>query len=135
MLNWKIIFITSITVIIVIICYKLHERGNLKQVFTNGSVIMNSDTDLGINLDTENDIKIKINKLLTFEEFKKISINPNMNLYYFHSDCPGYKEDILISTKNNGLDKFYVPERNFLILVKKDHQWTKEPKGEYFWKL
>ena len=56
-----------------------------------------------------------------------------MVLYYFPVECPDYAKNMLIIVQEGNLDRYFVPEMETLIVVKKNHKWTKEP-SFIFWK-
>ena len=77
--------------------------------------------------------KIK-NVDLTPENFKKIKMKDDMILYYFPTECPDYTKDIFVHViTSKSLDRYLLPEEKTLIIVKKDHKWTKEPIGFIYW--
>jgi hypothetical protein len=88
---------------------------------------------------TPNKFKIVFQKEEDFKnDFKKIrsqlKIPDDHIAYYFPDECPSYKLEFYIIDIENGLEKYYVPEQNHLIVVSKDHRWTKEPEF-IFWRI
>jgi hypothetical protein len=131
MVTWKLVAVALLSLILLITCYltldiqryisfPLLEKEELGQPKNYDELFMRFK-------------KIKID-IQTEDDFKKINIPDEHTLYYFPSICPDYKQGVFITSIENGLSKYYVPEENHLILVKKDHIWTKQPDFNY-WKL
>lgn len=124
---WKI-FLIMLIVIITIVFFLYNEKiisvnkiiDDKHEIFQN---ILNCE---------ENTYKVFLD--ITKEEFDNIKISENKVLYYFPEVCPSYKEDIFLHTKINGLDKYYIPERKYLIVINKNHTWTKNPDKLVYWK-
>ena len=64
---------------------------------------------------------------LSEEQIEKLPHIEGMTLYYFPGDCPSYKEEVYIKTGKDGMERYYVPEKNSIILVDDSHSWTKDP--------
>jgi len=125
MINWKLIAIILISVILIIIGYSQWPVNH---------IIKESTIDYNMFINETMSKKIN-NFVISEEELKKIKVPENMMIYYFPGDCPHYTQDMFIHIVSNGLDKYFVPETKSLILVKKDHKWTNEPKDFVFWSV
>jgi hypothetical protein len=120
---WKLGVILSVSLIVLIVLYfNMNRKIDYKEKIEEISL-------------KPGKIKMKIQKE---EEMNKIIIPDEHIVYYFHSECPGYKEDILIVEKNHidneEIENYYLPEEGHAIIVKKNHVWSKEPNFK-FWKL
>lgn len=51
---------------------------------------------------------------------------------YFPGECPGYREDILVKSGAPPLERFIVPEKGCLLLVRAP-EWTRDPSGFEVW--
>lgn len=67
------------------------------------------------------------------ENLESTKINNDQMAYYFPEDCPGYKEEYFL--RDNETDKYYVPQKNRIIVVSKNHTWTKQPTFKYLSKV
>jgi len=121
---WKLGIILSVTIIVLIVLYFNMRRETGKVEKIEEEIVLKPGK-----------IKMKLSKE---EEINKMIIPNEHVVYYFHSECPGYKEDILIIEKdhigNEEIENYYLPEEGYIIVVKKNHMWSKEPDFK-FWKL
>lgn len=63
-------------------------------------------------------------------EYKDDIVN-TLTIFYFYSDCPHFTEDVLIrDIKQN---YYYLPEKNSIIVIRGEYEWTKEPKDILFY--
>ena len=123
-MNWKLVTVVIISFILIVTCYLTLDMQ--KYFITKKDSLKEPELDL-------NTKKIKIN-ISKEEDLKKIKIPDNHVIYYFPSKCPNYKEEFFLTETDEGLDKYYVPEEGYVIIIKKDHKWTKDPDFVY-WKL
>jgi hypothetical protein len=125
---WKIILILSI-IVLTVMFFIFNEKHNM-------AYITKSDENFEIiqNITNFEGLSYKVNILLSNEEFDNIIVPEDMSLYYFPEECPSYKEDTFLITKENDLDKYYIPEKNYLVLLNKQHTWTKKPDKIVMWK-
>ena len=65
--------------------------------------------------------------------YNKLKLENNQMAYYFPEECPSYKEGYYI--RDNETDKYYVPEKDKIIIVNKNNTWTKEPTFKYLSKV
>ncbi len=72
--------------------------------------------------------------VLNRDKFNDMEIKEGYNYYYFPDECPSYKEDFILMTLDEGVEKFFVPEKNHLICIHNNHKWIKEPKNFEYWK-
>jgi len=126
-MNWKLFsIITVISIIITISLYikidvinslysKLNTQTIQKEEGIANKIVLGNETK---KIPYEN---------LTREEFDDIIIPEDMVLYYFPEECPDFTKGIYISIIVNDLEKYYIPENNNFLLVKKEHKWTKDP--------
>ena len=56
------------------------------------------------------------------------------SLYYFPEECPSYDMDMLLYIEIDGMEKYFIPEKNTLILIEKKHKWTKVFDNFIIWK-
>jgi hypothetical protein len=129
--NWKLLTVILISLILLIVCYLSFD---LRGYF---SVKNQEPKEQPDSVQTSKKIKMVIQKE---EEFKNIRIPDNHVAYYFYEECPDYKLGYFIVDKEKrtdeneeGLERYHVPEQYHLIIVQKDHIWTKEPNFKY-WK-
>jgi hypothetical protein len=122
-INWKLITVFLISLIIIVIC---HLSLDIQKYFPKKEKEQ-SEPEL-----FENAKKIKLE--LNEDDFKKIKAPDDSVLYYFPNKCPDYKQGFFLVSIENNLEKYYVPEEHHLILIKKDHKWTKEPDNLIYWK-
>jgi hypothetical protein len=71
-------------------------------------------------------------KTLTKEDFGLLKIPDGKTLYYFPDECPDYTKGVYLVSGNP--ERYYLPEKNKLILIDADHKWTKEYDGINTWK-
>jgi hypothetical protein len=135
-MNWKLIVVVFTSLILFIVCYLIlvSSLSEVKNYFINKK-IQEPILDFKINR------KIKINfskedEFISFinDDFKKVNQLSNEYIaYYFPEGCPSYKSGYFLIDKNEeGQENYYVPEDGYLVIVNKDHQWTKEPSFEYW---
>jgi len=127
-MNWKFVAVILISFIILLVCYFFliptptpskkprGEKYQEKKLISGKLKILDPIPDEETFKNIVKDIKLQ---------------NPDYQdhiAYYFPNECPSYKlEYFIIDSK-----KYYVPEEGYLIFVKKDHKWTKEPNFPYF---
>ena len=70
--------------------------------------------------------------LLTQELFEKLEPPEGHVIYYFPEECPDYTKDILLIEDTEYGNKYFLPEKNSLVKISKEHKWTKE--FRLFWK-
>lgn len=124
-INWKLAVVVIVSLFLLTICY----------------LTVNLQANLQIKKETEYDFETKtpdqFKKFIGVqreEDLKKIKIPENHVIYFFPEKCPDYKSDCFLVNTVGGLDKYYLPEENYIIIIKKDHKWTKEPNFIY-WKF
>jgi hypothetical protein len=115
-MNWKLVTVVLVSLILLVICYLTLD---LQKYFVSKKV-QEPVHDLAV----VKKIKIDIPKE---EDLRKIKIPEDHIAYYFPSECPSYKQEFFLIDTEEGLEKYYVPEEKHMIIVKKDHRWTKEP--------
>jgi len=122
-------------VVLVILCTLIFVNKDYISENVNTSIIMKSDKKFE---KFEKKIIIEVNKKLKVyidqEQFNQVEIPECTVLYYFPEDCPTFKDDKFIKVTKNGLENFYLPEKNCLLLIPKEHVWTKEPGLLKYWK-
>ena len=63
-------------------------------------------------------------------EFTSINDKQKHNgytVYYFPEGCPNYKLGyFLVDTDNDGHENYHVPEDKHVIIINKEHRWTKD---------
>jgi len=123
MMNWKLITVVLVSFILLIACYLSLYQTN----FVIGG--KSSEKELVHNFDTVKKIKINFQNE---EDFKKFHIPDGHTGYYFPTTCPSYKLEYFIVDKDEHLERYHVPEEGYLIIVKKEHLWTKEPDFTYW---
>jgi len=126
-MNWKLITIILVSLILLIVCYlTLICPLDIQKYFTNKKIQEKDKPTYVLK-------KMKID-IPNEEYLKNIKLPENHIAYYFFSKCPEYKQEyFLVDHTVKDLEKYHVPEQGHLIIVKKDHKWTKEPNFEY-WK-
>lgn len=78
------------------------------------------------NASLEDFYKLKDNR----DSVPKLDKDP-LTIFYFYSDCPHFTEDVLIrDIKKN---YYYLPEKNSVIVIRGEYEWTKEPKDILFY--
>jgi hypothetical protein len=134
-MNWKLVTVILISLILLIACYltldlQIANVALFKKVQDHSKEPISSTT-----LYTK---KIQID--LQEDNFKNLKIPEDHVAYYFPTECPDYKLGFYIvdkeyreNNKGDDLERYYIPEEKHLIIVKKDHIWTKEPNFT-FWK-
>lgn len=132
-MNWKLTVVVLISLILLVVCYLTISVPNY---FTFKKEIQKEPVHDKVTR------KFKID-FLKEEDFKNFFRAPEGATlrgqthiaYYFPGPCPYYKlEYFLVDLTDEGLETYHVPEEGYLIIVKKDHKWTKEPDFTY-WKL
>lgn len=124
---WKIFLIISI-IILTIVFFIYTEKYSTVNKYNDEKY------EIFQNILNCRDIPYKVNIYLDKEEFENMKIPENKVAYYFPEECPSYKNNVFLYTKINGLDKYYIPEQHYLIIINKDHTWTNNPDKLVFWK-
>ncbi len=129
-MNWKLVTVILISLILLIASYlTLVSTADFQKYFITKKIQVQEPN---YNFTIHQKIKIDIPKE---EDFKVLKIPENYVGYYFFDKCPEYKQEFfLIDLTEEGLEKYHIPEQGYLIIVKKEHKWTKEPDFAY-WKL
>jgi hypothetical protein len=122
-MNWKLITVILISLILLVVCYLTLDLQKHFQIKRNEQIQSEFFTNKKIKLDIQKE-----------EDLKKFNIPDGHIIYYFPDKCPDYKSEFFLIDNENGLDKYYIPEEKHIILVKKDHRWTKQPDFIY-WKF
>lgn len=127
---WKILIILIIlTVTVVIVLF--------------GQLIVSKETMLFDENDEKNNIVLKqflvggtkkISVMLSRDKFDSLVVPEGMVLYYFPEECPSYDMDIFIVSEKDNAEKYYVPEKNSLLLIDSDHKWTNSFDKYVLWK-
>lgn len=140
---WKLVTVLLIAVILLVMCYITLDMQKYLRYLPGKEKEKEKDN--------ENPITGKVNVFFQNEDefintVKKMKIDKVV--YYFPVKCPDYKmeyflidtyenleEDTLSSPSSDKiiLEKYYVPEEGSMIIVKKDHKWSKYPDFLY-WK-
>ena len=129
--NWKLIAVVSISLILLILCYlTIVSTPDIKKYFNNYNL---NKTD-GMNYVQQSKTKIRINFSKEEDFIKFVGNLDNEVAYYFPEGCPSYKSEYYLVDFNDNKENYHVPEDGYLIIVKKDHKWTKEPNFLY-WKV
>ncbi len=133
LLNWKLVTVMLISLILLVVCYLTLDLDKSKYVkyFPGREKEKEKESDNSYEL-FENSKKVKTD-IQKEEDLKKIKIPDNYIVYYFPVKCPDYKQEFFLVSNEEGLEKYYLPEENHLILIKKEHKWTKDPNFVY-WK-
>ncbi len=127
---WKILIILIIVILTII-------------VFLFGQSVVFKESTLSNENDEKTDTILKqfltggvkkINVVITKDKFDTLIIPENMNLYYFPDECPNYDMDIFLRVEKDGAEKYYVPEKNSLLLIDKEHKWTNSFDKYIMWK-
>jgi hypothetical protein len=144
-MNWKLIAVVLISLILLVICYltivsPLSTPSIVKNYFVGKNHERSQEEPLHIK-------KFKIN-FSKEEEFTNWCTNfvhvfvggtneftkNGRVVYYFPEGCPNYKQGyFLVDTDDEGHENYHVPEDGYVIIVNKDHKWTKDPTFSY-WK-
>ncbi len=118
--SWKIIIVIIIATLIVLL-------GVYKNTILE-PLIGTKETIIDIDSDVPKKIKVKLTK----EEFDRIKIPENIAIFYFPEDCPDYTSEIYI-VSNILFERYFIPEKESLIIVEKDHKWTNDHKNIVMW--
>lgn len=136
---WRLVAVVLISLVLLVVCYLTLDRGEgVQRYFKYGQ----KNTEISVehkpvgltqnkfkmSFQKEEDFKNAINRIKT-----QLGLPDDYIAYYFPVKCPDYKLEFYIMDIEYGLEKYYVPEEGHLILVGKDHIWTKEPDFVY-WK-
>ena len=144
-MNWKLIAVVLTSLILLIVCYLtvVSPFSDVKKYFVN-----HEQKEPIYDFKIVKKIKISFSKEEEFLNFVSVkdfvsntndftNVNEQSNeyiAYYFPEGCPSYKLGyLLVDTNEEGRDNYYVPEDGYLIIVNKEHRWTKEPSFKY-WK-
>ena len=135
---WKLIAGVLISLILLVVCYLiLDAQKYIKYLPGNVSAkIIQEPEHKPVGL-SQGKFKIDFSKEEDFKNgFKKLKLQLKLTddyvAYYFPIKCPDYRLEIYLLEVENGLEKYYVPEEGHLIVIKKDHVWTKEPDFLYW---
>lgn len=107
-MRWKLTIVVIMLILVTFFCY---------------IAIDITPNTISIQQEYQNKTKIK----MTPEEFNNYPVPGGYVAYYFYTTCPDYKEKYYIIEKEGSLNKYYLPEENYALIVKKDHEWTKVP--------
>lgn len=137
-MKWKLIAVISISLILLFICYLTIinplPEGLIKKYFKNenqNQIQIQSENQI---IQESKKIKIDFSNQENFNNFIKDNIDHNYyNGYYFPEECPSYKLEYFLIENNENNENYYVPEKGYMIIIKKEHTWTKEPTFTY-WK-
>ncbi len=122
-MNWKLVTVILVSLILLVVCYLTLDFQ--KYFVTKKQLVQEPVTVFNTQ---------KIRTDVTKEEdLKNIKLPDGHIGYYFFAECPSYKQEyFIVDLTEEGLDKYHVPEQGYLIIVKKDHKWTKEPNFVYW---
>jgi hypothetical protein len=98
------------------------------EIFTNNIDYTEIDS-----LISENVTK-KIHIIIDKHKFDSITVPEDKTLYYFPEECPTYEMDIFLVSGEDEVEKYFIPEKNFLLLIEKDHKWTNPFDMYVMWK-
>jgi hypothetical protein len=120
-----------VTILIVTITFFIYNKNMLPATYED-----DTNKDLITSIENYEGKSNKFQIELTREEFNNINVPINKTIYYFPDDCPSYEKEFLLMINNDGLIKYYIPEKKSLIIIDSDHTWTKNPNPENFniWK-
>lgn len=124
---WKIILVVSI-IVLTVAFFIYNEKNNT--MYGTGD----ENFEVLQNITKFEGLSCKVGVLLNKDEFDGLVVPEGKSLYYFPEECPDYKEEIYLHIKENDLDKYYIPEKNYLVLLNKQHSWTKKPDKIVMWK-
>jgi len=136
--NWKLFTVIFMSLVLLILCYFTLDCLTLSDNFQqlkyqhqphqHQHQLYHEDNDKVENKTRK--VKILIDKE---DDLKGITIPSDYVVYYFPEKCPDYKSGYFLIDLSNDLEKYYIPEDNHLIIINKNHIWTKEPDFLY-WK-
>jgi hypothetical protein len=127
-MNWKLVTVVLISLILLVVCYLTLDFQRYFTLYSGTKKIPVHEP-----MTVFNSHKIKTD-IANEEDFKNIKLPDGYVGYYFFGECPSYKQEyFLIDLTDEGLEKYHVPQQGHLVIVKKDHWWSKEPNFTY-WK-
>lgn len=125
--KWLIIVIPLIIITVMSLYFSSQNMPNMQ------SVNIDKYSNVHEDIDTTSTKKIKI--MLTKDQFNKLKIKPDTTIYYFPDDCDDFEEGKLLRTFVNNFEKYFIPEKNYLIVVVGKHEWTKLQDPNSYWIL
>jgi hypothetical protein len=154
-MNWKLVAVILISLILLAVCYL-----TIVYPLSTPSIVKNyfkkeEQKEPKHDLKTVRKLKIPFSKEEDFKnwctnynvfvngtkEFTSITDKQNdrHTVYYFQDGCPGYKLGyFLVDTDDEGHENYHVPEDGYVIIVNKEHKWTKDTKelpNFSYWKI
>jgi len=132
-MNWKLVTVVLISLILLVVCYLTLDFQKYSDSLPKYFNLSSKKIPVQEPTTVFNSRKIKID-FTKEEDFKNVKLPDGHVGYYFFEECPSYKQEyFLIDFTDEGLEKYHVPEQGHLLVVKKDHKWSKEPNFTY-WK-
>jgi len=148
-MNWKLIAVVSISLILLVVCYLtiVSPLPDVKKYFINvkkteeqkETTSYRGLKKIKINFSKEEDFikfingNVRNDFIRNTNDFTVTKVDNELVAYYFPEGSPSYKSEYFLIDTDDNKENYHVPEDGYLIIVKKDHKWTKDPDFTY-WK-